>query len=191
MIEALLISLATVGVAELGDKTQLLVLMLARRFRRPVAVGLGLVAALALSNLVAALFGRWIDSLLPDALLAWLVGGLFVAIGVWTALGDEDDDDDAAPPVSGRRAFASVFGVFLLAELGDKSQLTTVGLSASLADWWVVALGATLGAALVNLPVIWIGHAMQSRRLASAFRWGGAGLFVVIGVAVILAGGLG
>ena len=189
MIETLLISLATVGVAELGDKTQLLVLMLARRFRRPVAVGLGLVAALALSNVVAALFGRGIDALLPDTLLAWLVGGLFIVIGVWTALGD--DEQDAAPPVSGRRAFASVFGVFLLAELGDKSQLTTVGLSASLADWWVVALGATLGATLVNLPVIWIGHAMQSRWLASIFRWGGAGLFVVIGAAVILARGMG
>lgn len=191
MIEALLVSLAAVGVAELGDKTQLLVLMLARRFRRPIAVGLGLVAALALSNVAAALFGRWIDALLPDALLAWLIGGLFVAIGLWTALDDEDDGADAVPPVSGRRAFASVFGVFLLAELGDKSQLTTVGLSASLADWWVVALGATLGAALVNLPVIWIGHALQSRRLAAAFRWGGAALFVVIGVAVIVTRGLG
>ena len=189
MIEPFLLGVAAVGVAELGDKTQLLVLMLARRFRRPVAVGLGLVAALALSNLVAALFGQWIERLLPDAVLAWLVGGLFVVIGIWTALGDDEDADESAPPISGRRVAASVFLIFLLAELGDKSQLTTVGLSASLAGWWAIALGATVGASLVNLPVIWIGQALQSPRLAAAFRWGGAVLFVVIGVAVILARG--
>jgi len=186
MIETLLISVATVGVAELGDKTQLLVLMLARRFRRPVAVGLGLVAALALSNVIAALFGHWIDRLLPDAVLAWLVGGLFIVIGLWTAFGSGDEDDDPAPSQSGRRVAVSVFLIFLLAELGDKSQLTTVGLSASLTGWWPVAVGATLGAALVNLPVIWIGHALQSSRLEALVRWAGAGLFVVIGVVLII-----
>ena len=188
MIETLLISLATVGVAELGDKTQLLVLMLARRFQRPVAVGLGLVAALALSNVIAALFGRWVDALLPDALLAWLVGGLFIAIGVWTAFGDDEDDDENAASISGRRVAASVFLIFMLAELGDKSQLTTVGLSASLTGWWPVAVGATLGASLVNLPVLWIGHTLQSPWLARVFRWGGAVLFVVIGAIVIARG---
>lgn len=187
MIEAFLLGVVTVGVAELGDKTQLLVLMLARRFRRPVAVGIGLVAALALSNLAAALLGRWMDALVPSAVLTWLVGGLFIVIGVWTALAADDGDQyESAPSISGRRVVASVFFVFLLAELGDKSQLTTVGLSASLPSWWVVALGATLGASLVNLPVIWMGHAMQSPKLASAFRWGGAALFVVIGAVVIV-----
>lgn len=189
MIEDVLISLAAVGVAELGDKTQLLVLLLARRFRRPLAVVLGLLAALALSNLVAALLGHWIDRTVPDAVLAWLVGGLFIVIGLWTAFGTEDDGEDELPTRSNRRVLASVFLIFLLAELGDKSQLTTVGLSATLSGWWAVALGATLGAALVNLPVVWIGHRLQTPRLEQLFRWGGAILFVAIGLAVILAGG--
>lgn len=191
MIETALISLATVAVAELGDKTQLLVLLLARRFRRPLAVGLGLVAALALSNLIAAVFGRWIDEVLPDALLAWGVGGLFIVIGLWTALGDGEDEESEPFVTSGRRVAVSVFLIFLLAELGDKSQLTTLGLSASLASVWPIAVGATLGAVLVNLPVLWIGHSLRSPRLASAFRWGGAMLFMVIGVGVILARGMG
>lgn len=189
MIEAFLLSLATVGVAELGDKTQLLVLVLARRMRRPVLVGAALVAALAVSNLAAALFGAWIDSLLPDRLLAALVGGLFVAMGIWTAfVSDDDGDVPERTRAFGLRVFASVFFVFVLAELGDKSQLATAGISAALPGWWAIALGATLGGLLVNLPVIWLGHGLQSPRLASAFRWGGAALFILIGLVVLIRG---
>lgn len=189
MIEAFLLSLTTVGVAELGDKTQLLVLMLARRIRRPVLIGAALVAALAISNLMAALFGAWIDSLLPDRLVAALVGSLFIAIGVWTALGGDGSDDlPERRRRSGLRVFASVFFVFVLAELGDKSQLTTAGISAALPGWWAIALGATLGGVLVNLPVIWLGHGLQSPRLATAFRRGGAALFLLIGMGVIWGG---
>lgn len=189
MIETLLATAATVGIAELGDKTQLLVLMLARRFRRPVLVGFGMLAAFAVSNTLAALLGAWVNALLPDHLLAWIVGGLFIAIGLWTAF-DDDGDDEAPerPTASGWRVALSVFAVFMLAELGDKSQLTTAGLSAALSGWWAVAAGATLGAGLVNLPVIWLGHGLQSPRVAAAFRWGGAVLFVLIGIAVIVGG---
>ena len=138
---------------------------------------------------MAALFGAWIDSLIPDRLLAMLVGGMFIAIGVWTALGgDESEGLPERRRDSGLRVFASVFFVFILAELGDKSQLATAGISAALPGWWAIALGATLGGMLVNLPVIWLGHGLQSPRLTTVFRWGGAVLFLLIGVGVMVSG---
>lgn len=188
-MEVVLTSMLAVGIAELGDKTQLLVLLLARRFQRPVLVAGGMVVAFAVSHALAAVFGSWVETVVPDAALQWIVGGLFIAIGLWTLLERDLQAPAREPsPYAATSVFVSVFLIFMLAELGDKSQLTTVGVSMALPDWWRVAIGATLGGALVNLPVIWVGHRIQSDRFERVFQRVAGGLFLLIGLFVIFRG---
>ncbi|MDX1625777.1 MAG: TMEM165/GDT1 family protein, partial [Wenzhouxiangellaceae bacterium] len=181
-MEAFLAAAAAVGLAELGDKTQLLVLLLVRRFRRPVAVGVGMVAALLASNLLASLAGVLVEGQLPPFLGDLVVGLLFVTLGAWI-LREDDDPAERLPdrPGGAWRAGLVAASVFLVAEFADKSQLATVGMSMTLSAWIPVAVGATAGAALVNLPVLWIGHRLRLDRWKTAIRVGSALVFLAIG----------
>jgi Ca2+/H+ antiporter, TMEM165/GDT1 family len=180
-MEPLFIAMAVIAVAELGDKTQLLALMLSSRFRRPVAVAAGMSCALVIMHSLAAFGGAWIDRLLPDRLLNWVVAIGFLLIAAWTVLSRARPSDTASVRVGARSAFITALVAFAVMELGDKSQLATVGLAIALEPAWKVGLGAAAGGILVNLPVIWAGWKLERRIPHRLFHWISAIVFAVVG----------
>jgi putative Ca2+/H+ antiporter (TMEM165/GDT1 family) len=185
-LEALLVSTLAVAIAEIGDKTQLLALLLAARWRRfwPIAWGILLATLLnhALAAWLGALVAQWLD---PD-LLRWLVAGSFLAVAIWTLIPDKLDADDAPPPRWG--PFVATTIAFFLAEIGDKTQVATVVLAAKYTPLWQVVAGTTIGMLLANLPVVALGARFAHRLPLKAARIAAAVLFVLLAVAVLVRG---
>jgi len=170
-----------VALAELGDKTQLVVLFLAARFRKPWAVLAGLVVGALANAGVAVAGGAALDRLIPAGLLEWLIAFGFIAIGVWILFGHEHTDDEP-PPATPYGAFLTTLWLFFVMEMGDKTQLATVALAAGLpAPQWVFA-GAALGLASANLPALWLGHRFASRLPRALLHRLSAMLFIGIGL---------
>ncbi|MEX1147709.1 MAG: TMEM165/GDT1 family protein [Sphingomonadales bacterium] len=188
-MEAFFVSLGVVALAELGDKTQLLVLLLAARYRRPLAIAGGVAAATVASHLLAALAGVWVAEFVSPAVLAWAVGLAFIAMGLWALAPDsaEAEHDKASPP-SGRSAFLATAIAFFIAELGDKTQVAVVGLAVRFDMVVTVVAGTTLAMLAANLPALVFGHAFASRLPIRAIRIAGAAVFVGLGVWTIVAG---
>ncbi|MCX7256042.1 MAG: TMEM165/GDT1 family protein [Polaromonas sp.] len=156
-MEAFLVSTGIVALAEMGDKTQLLALVLAARFRKPWPIVLGIFVATIANHALAGALGAWFTTLIGPQALRWILGVSFIAMAAWMLIPDKLDDDEA----SGAPRFG-VFGTtvlaFFLAEMGDKTQIATVMLVAQYqAYFWVVA-GTTLGMMLANAPVVWLGE---------------------------------
>jgi len=156
-MEAFLVSTGIVALAEMGDKTQLLALVLAARFRKPWPIVLGIFVATIANHAMAGALGAWFTTLIGPQALRWILGVSFIAMAAWMLIPDKLDDDEA----SGAPRFG-VFGTtvvaFFLAEMGDKTQIATVMLVAQYqAYFWVVA-GTTLGMMLANAPVVWLGE---------------------------------
>lgn len=190
-MEAFAAGLLTVGLAELGDKTQLLVFVLVRQFRRPLVVMLAMVIAFLVSFAVAGAFGAWLQQ---SILMDWIRGIsalMFIAIGCWMLFaGDEPAPALQSKPTSGASAFALALVTVLIAELGDKSQLTVVALAITLEPVGWIVLGALMGTLLVNLPVIWIGQRSQTNawindRLHRWIRYSAASVFVLLGLLML------
>ena len=156
-MEAFLVSTGIVGLAEMGDKTQLLALVLAARFRKPWPIVFGILVATIANHAMAGALGAWVTTFLGPQTLRWILGVSFIAMAVWMLIPDKLDDDDIGkkPPRFG--VFGTTVLVFFLAEMGDKTQIATVMLAARYdAYLWVVA-GTTLGMMLANAPVVWLG----------------------------------
>lgn len=156
-MEAFLVSTGIVALAEMGDKTQLLALVLAARFRKPWPIVLGIFVATIANHAMAGALGAWFTTLIGPQALRWILGVSFIAMAAWMLIPDKLDDDEA----SGAPRFG-VFGTtvvaFFLAEMGDKTQIATVMLVAQYQAYvWVVA-GTTLGMMLANVPVVWLGE---------------------------------
>jgi len=185
MIEAFLISTGVVALAEMGDKTQLLALMLAARYRSHLPIVLGIAAATLANHALAAVFGAWIASLAgPDA-MRWILAGSFVAMGAWVLVPDQ-----AGELAEGKRRFG-VFGTtliaFFLVEIGDKTQIATVALAARYAATIAVVAGTTLGMLIANVPAVYLGNALLRRVPLRLLQRVAAAMFVVLGVLVLLA----
>lgn len=193
-MESLLIALPAIAIAELGDKTQLMTLYLSARFRKPGAVFAGLFCGAALNVGLAVVFGALLHRLLGEALLGWLVGLLFLAIGAWVLVFDgaedesgiEDDGEREAVDRSGRGAFLTTLWLFFAMEMGDKTQLAVVGLAAALPSNAGVFAGATLGLVAANAPAVWLGHRYASRLPRRTLNRLGGALFVLVGLGLIL-----
>ena len=156
-MEAFLISTGIVALAEMGDKTQLLALVLAARFRKPWPIVFGILVATIANHAMAGALGAWVTTLISPQAMRWILGVSFIAMAVWMLIPDklDDDDTDSKPPRFG--VFGTTVLVFFLAEMGDKTQIATVMLAARYdAYLWVVA-GTTLGMMLANAPVVWLG----------------------------------
>jgi len=186
-MEAFLVSIAVVAVGEIGDKTQLLALLLAARFqsRWPIVFGI-LVATLANHTLAGAL-GAWIREVVPALWLRWLVAGSFVAMALWALKPDRVDqlrDED--------RSHFGVFVVtalsFFMAEMGDKTQIATVALAAQFRNLPAVIAGTTAGMLLADVPVVWLGRAAAAKIPLSTARLAAAALFAALAVFAIFAG---
>ncbi|SDR90991.1 Putative Ca2+/H+ antiporter, TMEM165/GDT1 family [Halopseudomonas litoralis] len=156
-MEAFLVSTGIVSLAEIGDKTQLLALLLAARFRRPWPIIWGILLATIANHALAGAVGQLVADLLSDTWLYSLLAISFLAVAAWTLVPDKLDDDNT-PPISRYGAFVAALVAFFLAEMGDKTQIATVVLAAQFdAYLWVVA-GTTLGMMLANVPVVFLGN---------------------------------
>jgi putative Ca2+/H+ antiporter (TMEM165/GDT1 family) len=189
-MEAFLVSTGIVALAEMGDKTQLLSLVLAARFRKPWPIVLGILVATLANHGLAGALGSWITSLLGPEVLRWVLGGSFLAMAVWMLIPDKlDDEDDNDAPRMG--VFLTTVVAFFLAEMGDKTQIATVMLAAQYNAWFMVVAGTTLGMMLANAPVVWLGDAITRRVPLRLVHLISAGIFAVLGAVALLGVGWG
>ena len=156
-MDAFLISTGIVALAEIGDKTQLLSLVLAARFRKPWPIVWGILVATLANHVLAGGLGAWVTQFMGPTVLRWVLGVSFLAMAAWMLVPDTLDDEDAeVAPKFG--VFGTTVVAFFLAEMGDKTQVATVMLAAEYQSWlWVVA-GTTSGMMLANAPVVWFGE---------------------------------
>jgi putative Ca2+/H+ antiporter (TMEM165/GDT1 family) len=176
-MEAFLTSLTVVSIAEIGDRTQLLALLLASQFRRPVPILLGVLLATLANHAVAALAGEWIGDMLSPALLRWVLVASFAAMAVWTLIPERPDAAGAALPRYG--AFLTTLVGFFVCEIGDRTQIATVALAARFDRLLPVIIGTTTGMLLANAPTVLFGHYAGHRVGASRMRFVAAAAFAI------------
>ena len=182
-MEALFTSTAVVALAEIGDKTQLLAILLATRFKRPLPIILGILVATLANHALAALLGAQAAAFLDSDIFRYVIGASFVAIAAWTLIPDKFEDDDA--PKSHAGAFMTTLVAFFLVEMGDKTQVATIALGARFHDVFTVTAGTTLGMMIANVPAIFLGHELLKRVDLNKVRMIAAALFLVIGLWVL------
>ena len=185
-MEAFLISTGIVALAEMGDKTQLLALVLAARFRKPWPIVLGIFVATIANHAMAGALGAWVTTQLSPQALRWILGGSFIAMAVWMLIPDKlDDESDKQSSRFG--VFGTTVLMFFLAEMGDKTQIATVMLAARYEAYFAVVAGTTLGMMLANAPVVWLGERvtrlvpLRVVHVVSALIFLGLGLFALLG----------
>jgi putative Ca2+/H+ antiporter (TMEM165/GDT1 family) len=162
MLESLLVPTMIVSLAEIGDKTQLLALLLAARFRRPWPIIWGIVIATLANHWLAGAAGSWVASLFSPAVLAWILAASFLAVALWTLVPDKlDDDEDSS--LNNFGPFLTTLIAFFLAEMGDKTQVATVMLAAQYDYLMMVVIGTTAGMLLANVPVVLAGNFAAER----------------------------
>ncbi|WP_062766563.1 TMEM165/GDT1 family protein [Sphingopyxis terrae] len=182
-MEALFTSTAVVALAEIGDKTQLLAILLATRFKRPLPIILGILVATLANHALAALLGAQAAAFLDSDIFRYVIGASFVAMAAWTLIPDKFEDDDA--PKSHAGAFMTTLVAFFLVEMGDKTQVATIALGARFHDVFTVTAGTTLGMMIANVPAIFLGHELLKRVDLNKVRMIAAALFLVIGLWVL------
>jgi len=180
IMEALLTSTAVVALAEIGDKTQLLAILLATRFRKPVPIIFGILVATLANHFCAALLGASVASIFQNGWFRILIAVSFLAMAAWTLIPDKVDDLDDKPARFG--AFVTTVIAFFLVEMGDKTQIATVALGARFQQVELVTLGTTIGMMIANVPAVLLGHELIKRVPLKAVRIVAALLFAVIGV---------
>jgi len=161
-LEPLFVSTLIVALAEIGDKTQLLALLLAARYRRPWPIIWGIVIATLANHAAAGAIGNWVSQALSPVTLSWILAASFAAVALWTLVPDKLEEEEAS---RGRRfgPFLATLIAFFLAEMGDKTQIATVMLAAQYSDFVLVILGTTVGMLLANVPVVLVGNLAAGR----------------------------
>jgi putative Ca2+/H+ antiporter (TMEM165/GDT1 family) len=179
-VEALLTSAAVVAFAEIGDKTQLLAIVLATRFKKPVPIIFGILGATLANHFLAALVGSQAAAFLDSLWFRYLIAGSFIAMAIWTLIPDKLDDIEDKPARFG--AFLTTLFAFFLVEMGDKTQIATVALGARFHDVVHVTIGTTLGMMLANVPAVFLSHELVKRVPLGVVRIVAALLFLAIGL---------
>jgi putative Ca2+/H+ antiporter (TMEM165/GDT1 family) len=182
-VEAFLISTGVVALAELGDKTQLLALVLAARFRKPVPIVLGILVATLLNHALAGAAGRWIASLVAPTTMRWILGLSFIAVALWMLVPDKYEDQQAAPSRFG--VFVTTLFSFFLLEMGDKTQIATIALAARYPSLLAVVAGTTLGMMIANVPAVFLGEGLAKRVPLRIVHAVAAAIFLVLGLLVL------
>ena len=185
LMEAFLVSTGVVALGEMGDKTQLLALLLAARYRKPVPIILGILVATLANHGLAGWMGGWLANLLGPTWLRWVIGGGFLAMAVWMLVPDQLDDDlDSTPQRFG--VFGTTVLTFFLAEMGDKTQIATVALAARYPDLLAVVTGTTFGMMLANVPAVLLGEQVARRVSMKLVHGVAAAIFALLGVLTLL-----
>lgn len=184
-MEAFLLSTGIVALAEMGDKTQLLALVLAARFRKPWPIVFGIFVATIANHALAGAVGAWVTTLIGPQALRWILGVSFIAMAAWMLIPDKlDDDEDAGMPRLG--VFGATVVAFFLAEMGDKTQIATVMLVAQYKSYFWVVAGTTLGMMLANAPVVWLGERVTQLVPLRVVHVVSAVIFAVLGLLALL-----
>ena len=190
-LEAFLVSAGVVALSEIGDKTQLLALMLAARFRKPWPIITGILAATLANHALAGFVGNWVRGIVAPETLRWIVAASFFAVAIWALVPDKLDDDAEPPPISRWGVFGVTVVAFFLAEMGDKTQIATVVLAAQFQSLLAVVLGTTCGMLVADAPVVMIGKAASKKIPFKAVRIVAALLFAGLGVYALIAPPIG
>ncbi|HRL36163.1 MAG TPA: TMEM165/GDT1 family protein [Ottowia beijingensis] len=185
-MEAFLISTGIVALAEMGDKTQLLSLVLAARFRKHWPIVLGIFVATLANHALAGAVGSWVTTVLGPDVLRWVLGASFIAMAVWMLIPDKLDDGDTPSGTSQWGVFGTTLIAFFLAEMGDKTQIATVALAAQYQQWAAVVAGTTLGMMIANAPVVWFGDRLVKKVPIRVVHLISALIFAVLGVLAIM-----
>ncbi|MBK7530990.1 TMEM165/GDT1 family protein [Piscinibacter sp.] len=183
-MEAFLVSTGIVALGEMGDKTQLLALLLAARFRRPVPIVLGILVATLVNHALAGAVGDWIARALGPDVLRWVIGGSFIAMAVWMLIPDKIDEAEGGHQRFG--VFGTTVIAFFLAEMGDKTQIATVALAARYTDLVAVVAGTTLGMMIANVPAVLLGDVVAKKVSMTLVHGIAAAIFAVLGVLTLM-----
>jgi putative Ca2+/H+ antiporter (TMEM165/GDT1 family) len=184
-MDALFVSTAAVAFAEIGDKTQLLGLVLAMRYRAPLAISLGILFATLANHALASFIGILVAGWLTPEIMRWIIAVSFIAMAAWALIPDRLDDEPRAG--AGFGAFMATLIGFFIVETGDKTQIATVALAASFQSVLLVTLGTTLGMMLANVPVVFAGKLFARHIRLRLVRMIAAVLFFVLGIGALFA----
>jgi putative Ca2+/H+ antiporter (TMEM165/GDT1 family) len=178
-MEAFLISTGVVALAELGDKSQLLVLTLATQYRKPVPIILGILVATLLNHTAAGLAGTWLAATISPVLLRWILALSFIGIAIWTLIPDKRPEKAASTPRFG--VFATTAATFFLMEMGDKTQFAAIALAAKYGSLLPVVAGTTVGILLADVPVVLLSSAAAGQFRLKLVHKFAAAMFLVLG----------
>jgi len=181
-MDALLTSTALVALAEMGDKTQLLAMLLATRFRKPLPIIVGIFFATIVNHFLAALIGHQVAGLLQSQWFRYAVALSFIAMAAWTLIPDKIDEDAPLKAPSKAGVFVTTLVAFFLVEMGDKTQVATVALGARFDNVFAVTAGTTLGMMIANVPAVLFGEALSRKVPMRALQIGAALLFLALGL---------
>ena len=180
-MESMLLSALVVAIAEIGDKTQLLAIILATRFKKPVPIILGILVATLANHALAALAGSLASDFFGGTWFKWAIAVSFIAMACWALIPDKVDDD--MPGGQGRYGvFLTTTIAFFLVEMGDKTQIATIALGARFHNVLLVAAGTTLGMMAANVPAVYFGEAVTKVVPLKYVRMGAALVFLGLGI---------
>lgn len=178
-MEAFLIAFSTIAIAEMGDRTQLLSLVLSAKFRKPWPIIAGIFVATLANHALAGVMGVWFGHYLSPPVLNAAVGVSMVAMAAWTLIPDKLDGETRT---ASRGAFVATLLAFFVAEIGDKTQIATVALAAGYSNLFAIVAGTTAGMLAANIPVVFLGNAFASRLPMKAIHYFASGLFAILGI---------
>ena len=187
-MESLLVSTGVVALAEIGDKTQLLAFILAARFKKPVPIILGILAATVVNHGLAGALGAWITAVVSAEMMRWALGLSFLGMALWTLIPDKIEDEETQ--IAQRfGVFGATLITFFLAEMGDKTQIATVALAAHYAAPVMVVIGTTLGMLIADVPAVFVGDKLAAKIPMKLVHSIAAAIFAALGAATLLGAG--
>jgi Ca2+/H+ antiporter, TMEM165/GDT1 family len=187
-VDSLLVSTGVVALAEIGDKTQLLAFILAARFKKPLPIIAGILAATVVNHGLAGALGAWITATLTPEVLRWVLGASFIGMAIWTMIPDKIEEEETH--IAQRLGvFGATLVTFFLAEMGDKTQFATVAMAAHYAAPVMVVIGTTLGMLIADVPAVFAGDKLANKIPMKLVHTIAAGIFAVLGVATLLGAG--
>jgi Ca2+/H+ antiporter, TMEM165/GDT1 family len=187
-MESLLVSTGVVALAEIGDKTQLLAFILAARFKKPLPIIAGILAATVVNHGLAGALGAWITSSISPEVLRWILGISFIGMAIWTMIPDEIEEEETK--VAKRfGVFGATLITFFLAEMGDKTQIATVALAAHYASPLMVVVGTTLGMLIADVPAVFVGNKLAAKIPMKLVHSIAAVVFALLGLATLQGAG--
>ncbi|MDQ1209039.1 putative Ca2+/H+ antiporter (TMEM165/GDT1 family) [Acinetobacter baylyi] len=186
-MQEFLISTSVVALAEMGDKTQLLALLLAARFRKPVPILIAILLATTINHGLSAVLGQWLTTVLNPTVMVWVLAIGFIGMAMWMLIPDKlDDETDNINRWQRFGVFGATFILFFLAEIGDKTQIATVALAARFDSVFWVMLGTTVGMMIANAPAVFIGNKMADRLPIALIHKIGAAIFLIVGISTLV-----
>lgn len=189
-MEAFFISTGVVALAEIGDKTQLLAFILAARFKKPVPIIAGILAATLVNHGLAGALGAWITSAVSPGVLRWILAASFIGMAAWTLIPDKIEEEETR--VGSRLGvFGATLVTFFLAEMGDKTQIATVAMAAHYGTPLPVVAGTTLGMLIADVPAVFIGDRLAGRIPMRLVHGIAAAIFALLGLATLFGAGKG